>query len=175
MSRSPARAALGLGAAEAAVLGADAATRIRIFRLVVVLAQGLRTLMDQRLRPDHLTTQRAALITVARALGRPSLSRAALELGTTHQNVKQLARALEQKGFLRLVPDKADGRSRRLVVTPKSQRYWRRRSASDQRRVVEWFAALSEREARTLFSLLLKLASGVRAALRTGPAGKPLP
>ncbi len=161
MSRSTVHETLGLGGAEAAALGADAATRIRTFRLVLVLAQALRTLMDQLLQPDGLTTQQAALITVARALRGPSLSQAAAALGTTHQNVKQLARALERKGFLRLVPNEADGRSRRLVATAKSARYWRRRSAGDQRRVLEWFSVLSEKEARTLFRLLMNLANQV--------------
>jgi hypothetical protein len=65
---------LGLDEAEAARLGPDHATRIRTFRLIVLLAQELRTLMDQLLRDDGLTTQQAALITVVEALGAPSLS-----------------------------------------------------------------------------------------------------
>src|SRR5258708_7257847 len=77
----------GLADEEAARLGSDGATRVRIFRLIVVLAQELRTLMDQRLRPDGLTTQQAALINVVEALGTPSLSQAAAALGTTHQNI----------------------------------------------------------------------------------------
>jgi hypothetical protein len=46
-------------------------------RLIVLVAQELRTLMDQLLRADGLTTQQAALITVVDLLGIPSLSQAA--------------------------------------------------------------------------------------------------
>ena len=45
-------------------------------------------------------------------------------------------------------------------MTDKSRAYWRRRSADDQRAVVDWFAALSDAEAATLFDLLSKLEAG---------------
>ncbi len=151
---------MGLDEAEAAALGESGATRVRTFRLIVVVSQAMRTMMDELLRADGLTTQQAALISVAEALSGPSLSQAAGALGTTRQNVKQVARALERKGFLRVEQDEADARVRRLVVTDKSRAYWRRRSADDQRAVVDWFAALSDAEAATLFDLLSKLEAG---------------
>jgi len=153
---------MGLGEAEAAALGESGATRVRTFRLILVVAQTVRTMMDELLRTDGLTTQQAALISVAEALSGPSLSQAAAALGTTRQNVKQVARALERKGFLRVEPDEDDARARRLIVTEKSRAYWRVRSADDQRTVVEWFSALSDDEARTLFDLLSKLEAGLR-------------
>ncbi len=151
----------GLRDEEAAALGPDGATRVRIFRLVLVLAQQLRTLMDQRLRPDGLTTQQAALISVVDALGSPSLSAAAAVLGTTHQNVKQLASALERKGFMRVVDDESDRRVRRLTTTAKSRDHWAQRSAADQREVTDWFSQLTADEAATLFDLLLRLQRSV--------------
>jgi DNA-binding MarR family transcriptional regulator len=92
------------------------------------------------------------------------MSQAAAVLGTKHQNVKQLAAALERKGFLDIIPDEKDGRMRRLRTTAKSSHYWRQRSGSDQQRVVEWFSSLSDDEAETLFGLLLRLDGGVREA-----------
>jgi DNA-binding MarR family transcriptional regulator len=161
---------LGLDEDEAALLGPDRATRIRTFRLIVVLAQELRALMDQLLRADGLTTQQAALITVVEAIGAPSLSQAAAALGTTHQNAKQIATALERKGFLRIDPDEGDRRVRRLVTTDKSRAYWKQRSPTDYQHVLEWFADLTEREAETLFELLLRVERTTRAALdRDGP------
>ena len=162
MSRRYLRQGVGLGEAEAAALGTSAATRIRGFRLILVLGQRLRTLMDRQLRGGGWTTQQAAVVTVARALRGPSLTQAAAALGTTHQNVKQVTRALERKGFVRLVPHEADGRSRRIVPTARSARYWRGRSAGSQQRVLEWFAVLSEKEARSLLRLLTKLANNLK-------------
>jgi hypothetical protein len=102
IDQSAARDSLGLTDEDAARLGEDGAVRVRTFRLIVVVAQELRTLMDQLLRADGLTTQQAALITVVDLLGAPSLSQAATALGTTHQNARQLADALERKGFLQI-------------------------------------------------------------------------
>ena len=151
----------GLRDEEAAALGADGTTRVRIFRLVLVLAQQLRTLMDQRLRPDGLTTQQAALISVVDALDSPSLSASAAVLGTTHQNVKQLASTLERKGFMHVVDDESDRRVRRLTTTAKSRDHWAQRSAADQREVTDWFSQLTADEAATLFDLLLRLQRSV--------------
>lgn len=148
---------LGLPEDEADALGEDGAVRVRTFRLIVVLAQRLRTLMDQRLRADGLTTQQAALTTIVDAIGEPTLSQAAAALGTTHQNARQLAAALERKGMLVIEPDPADGRVKKLRTTMDSREYWRQRSADDQRYVLEWFAGLSAPEAGTLFELLLRL------------------
>jgi DNA-binding MarR family transcriptional regulator len=148
---------LGLPEDEADALGEDSAVRVRTFRLIVVLAQQLRTRMDQRLRADGLTTQQAALTTIVDAIGEPTLSQAAAALGTTHQNARQLAAALQRKGMLVIVPDPADGRVKKLRTTIDSREYWQQRSTDDQRYVLEWFAGLSAAEARTLFELLLRL------------------
>ena len=80
MSSQPHRDALGLSEEDAARLGEDGAVRVRTFRLIVLVAQELRTLMDQLLRADGLTTQQAAMITVVDLLGTPSLSQAATAL-----------------------------------------------------------------------------------------------
>ena len=162
---------LSLAAEAAARLGADTATRIRLFRLVLGTAQQLRTLMDERLRPDGLTTQQAAVITVVEAAGAPTLSAVASAIGTTHQNVKQLAVALERKGFLRIDVDPDDRRARRLRVTTASDRHWAERSEQTHRDVLEWFAELTPEEATTLFDLLARLRASVSAATAASRPG----
>jgi DNA-binding MarR family transcriptional regulator len=169
---------LGLSDEDAARLGEDGAVRVRTFRLIVVVAQELRTLMDQLLRADGLTTQQAALITVVDMFGTPSLSQTATALGTTHQNARQLADALEKKGFLQISTDQADARVRRLRTTAQSKGYWRDRSAADQQQVLDWFGDLTPAEAQTLFELLGKVERKARATLSrpaAGPDSKPRP
>jgi DNA-binding MarR family transcriptional regulator len=130
---------------------------VRAFRILLLLAQRLRYLMDDRLRPDGMTTQQAALLTAVAALGRPSLSEAAAALGSTHQNVAQLVAALQRKKLLDVVPDPADRRRRLLSVTQVSQEYWRRRDDGDQAAVAAWFAALSAGEIADLCALAGRL------------------
>ncbi|MEP7023419.1 MAG: MarR family winged helix-turn-helix transcriptional regulator [Actinomycetota bacterium] len=130
---------------------------VRAFRILLLLAQRLRYLMDDRLRPDGMTTQQAALLTVVTALGRPSLTEAAAALGSTHQNAAQLVTALERKKLLATGPDPADRRRRLLWVTGASGEYWRQRGDGDQAAVAGWFAALSASEIELLCSLAGRL------------------
>lgn len=130
---------------------------VRAFRAVLLLAQRLRYRMDERLRPDGLTTQQAALLTVVIALDSPPLGAAAAALGTTHQNAAQLVAALERKGLLAVEADPADRRRKRLVATASNARYWRERDAGDEAAVASWFGALSPAELETLGGLLSRV------------------
>lgn len=146
---------------------------VRAFRAVLLLAQRLRYLMDERLRPDGLTTQQAALLTVVIALDSPPMGAAAAVLGTTHQNVAQLVAALSRKGLLAVEPDPADGRRKRLVATADNARYWRGREAGDGAAVASWFGALTPAEVETLARLSVRVLDGLdRGAAEGGGAGK---
>ena len=90
------------------------------FARMFVVVGHLTRLADARLADWDLTTRQWLLLAVlvrgfpARA---PSLSEAAAAYGSSRQNVKQIAVGLEARGFLRLVPDRSDGRTTRLVLT----------------------------------------------------------
>jgi DNA-binding MarR family transcriptional regulator len=144
-------------------IGPDSALEpsVRAFRTVLLLAQRLRYLMDDRLRADGMTTQQAALLTAVLDLGQPSLTEAAAALGSTHQNVAQLVAALERKGMLRVEPDPADGRRRRLVTTAANAEYWQRRDDADHAAVARWFAVLSDEEIVTLCTLADRVLAGL--------------
>jgi len=138
---------------------------VQAFRLVIVLAQELRTLMDQRLLPSGLTTQQAALLTIIEMMGRPpTMTEAARKLAMSHQNVKQLAVALERKGFLEIVPDENDARSKRMQTTRKHRKFWAKRNPDDHAHVAQWLAGLDEAETATLVRLLAKAIGSARAA-----------
>jgi len=138
---------------------------VQVFRLAIVLAQELRTLMDQRLQESGLTTQQSALLTVIEIARRPpSMTEAARSLGMSHQNVKQLAVALERKGFLNMVPDEHDARSKRLETTRKHKRFWSKRDPHDHAIVTEWLGNLSEEETTALAELLAKAIASARSA-----------
>jgi len=129
--------------------GSELAPSIRAFRTTLMLAQKLRYEMDERLRADGLTTQQAALITVVKAMGKPSLAEAAAALGSTHQNVAQIVAALQRKELLQVEPDPADRRRKLLSATNTSTAYWRERDAGDFAAVNDWFADLSTAELET--------------------------
>lgn len=152
---------LGMAAQEKSVFAigpqSGLASEVRAFRALLLLAQRLRALMDERLRADGLTTQQAALLTAVTALGSPSMTEVAQVLGTTHQNAAQLVAALERKDFLRVESDPADKRRRRLLPTQTSVQYWQARDDGDFAAVREWFSALDAGELQTLLMLTLKV------------------
>ena len=87
-----------------------------------VIVGHLTRLTDERLADWGLTTRQWLLLAVlTRGFpgSAPSLTEAAAAYGSSRQNVKQIAIGLERRGFLRLVPDRHDGRTTRLAVTGK--------------------------------------------------------
>lgn len=168
----PPRALVGFSEADAAAIGTERAAQARSFRLILMIAQQLRYLIDQLYRADGLTSQQATLLTVVRTLGRPSLSEAAAAMLTSHQNIKQLVTSLTGKGFLRLVADRSDARVRRLTTTPKNERHWAARNPHDFESVGVWFGGLSKDEVQQLFGLLVKLQRGLHEPVRAARAGE---
>jgi DNA-binding MarR family transcriptional regulator len=98
--------------------------RAEIFGSVFLQAQYLARRGDEALAPLGLTTKQWLLLAiVARQFPgqSPTLTEAALWYGSSRQNVKQIARQLERRGFLRLAPDPADRRALRLRLSAKAR------------------------------------------------------
>jgi DNA-binding MarR family transcriptional regulator len=56
----------------------------------------------------------------------PTIKEVAKEMGSSHQNVKQVALKLEQKGLLILQKDKRDARVTRLKLSESSYDFWKK-------------------------------------------------
>jgi DNA-binding MarR family transcriptional regulator len=94
--------------------------RAEIFGSAFVITQHLARRTDRELMELGLTTPQWLLLAVLEKWfpGRsPSLSEAAARYGSSRQNVKQVALALQARDFVRLVPDPVDGRTTRIVRT----------------------------------------------------------
>lgn len=137
---------LGINADEARALGPDRTARLRLVRVVLVLASHLRTAIDRQFAPDGLTSQQAAVITVVRAAGSPSFREVARALSTTPQNVRQLVAVLVRKGFLRVRDDRHDRRMKRLVATARCARYWAARDDRDHAELLKLLDDLTLKE-----------------------------
>ena len=144
-------------------LDAGQADRIRLFRLLEVSAMQLRSRMDRLLAPQGLTTQQAALLQHIEGQDTPpTISRIAQAMAMSHQNLKQIALALERKGFLRIEVDPADRRARRLVLTERHHAFWRQRNPGDFDQVAAWSAALDDAEVAAVVQSLRRLAVDLR-------------
>jgi DNA-binding MarR family transcriptional regulator len=140
------------------------AERVLLFRLLMSTSAELRTRMDRQLADSGLTTQQAMLLQVLQGQGEPpTLKQLAGQLAMSHQNLKQIASALERKGLLAIVPDPADGRVRRLQLSAEHHRLWQRRNPQDHAQVEQWTAALSLVEVKALVQGLDKLHEALMA------------
>ncbi len=159
------------------ITAADA--RPLAFATVFVLAHQLDRLGDVVLAPLGLTTKQWLLLAVvARALhGRePSLTEAAAIYGSSRQNVKAIARGLEERGYLRLVVDPTDRRAIRLRLTAKTDVFaepaWAAREAAF---FTFAFAGLAPADVATLTALLqlwLGAVAPAPAAIPSATAGR---
>ena len=150
---------LGLAAQPAAL-----AERVRAFRLLVLGGALLRQKLDRELAASGVTAQQGALLQWIEAqAAAPTISAVAQALGMTHQNVKQIVVALERKGFVEIRVDAADRRARRLVLTAKHRRFWKRRNPEDFSAVMAWTASWSDAAVTQAGELLRRLCRDLRA------------
>jgi DNA-binding MarR family transcriptional regulator len=134
------------------------AQRVRAFRLMLASASRLRLAMDRRLSDSGITTQQAAVLQwVESQAEAPTLSATASALGMTHQNLKQIASAIERKGLLDIEVDPVDRRGKRLKLTAQHASLWARRNPADFDEVVRWTRSLSSAEINTMVAMLEKL------------------
>ncbi|OUL98829.1 MarR family winged helix-turn-helix transcriptional regulator [Variovorax sp. JS1663] len=137
---------------------AERAERVLLFRLLLASGMELRTRMDRLLADSGLTTQQAMVLQVLQGQPEPpTLKQLAASLAMSHQNLKQIALALERKGFVEIAPDPQDARARRLHLTRQHHRFWKHRNTDDHAEVEQWTAALSTAEVRGLVRGLDKL------------------
>ncbi len=140
----------------------DPATRRRmnnIFSHLPALAQTWNRQGDRELAADGLTTRQWMLLHVVADLASrpPSLSTAAERMGTSHQNVKQLALRLQENDLVALRTDPRDRRTIRLEITGPGQALLETRAQRDREFIGRRFTPLSSDEIERFCDLLLRL------------------
>jgi DNA-binding MarR family transcriptional regulator len=120
--------------------------------------QHLSRRADRELEGMGLTTRQWLLLAVlANAFpgSSPSLSEAAERYGSSRQNVKQVALGLQARGFVRLVPDAADGRTTRIELTDRVRDFDEAPMAQRTKVMLgDAFAGLTPEQTRDLLDLL---------------------
>jgi DNA-binding MarR family transcriptional regulator len=130
-----------------------------IFGSLFLAANKLQAVCDKHLGEDGMTTKQWFLTVVLSQFkdNPPTLSEVAEVIGSSRQNVKQLALKLEEKDFLRIEKDEEDARATRLRLTDKSQEYWDKRQDQDEDFIRELFKDFSREEIQILGSSFKKL------------------
>lgn len=119
-----------------------------IFGMLFLLANKLQVLADRYMSMDNMTTKQWFLTVIISQFGDnpPTLSEVADMMGSSRQNVKQLALKLQEKDLLRIEKDEQDARALRLKLTEKSHQFWEKREDKDAQFIRDLFENLSQEE-----------------------------
>jgi len=130
-----------------------------IFGNIFLIANRLQVLGDKYLESDGMTTKQWLLTVMISQFqdNPPTLSEVAKLMGSSRQNVKQLALKLEEKGFLNIQKDKQDARALRLKLTEKSRTFWEERQNQDEEYLENLFKDFSNEEIDIIFKGFEKL------------------
>lgn len=134
-----------------------------IFGSLFILANRLQVVGDQYMSEDDMTMKQWLLTATISQFGDtpPTLSEVADIMGSSRQNVKQLAIKLEEKGFLRIEKDEQDARALRLKLTGKSYEFWEKREDKDRNFIMGLFESFSLQEIDILFNCINKLSNKI--------------
>lgn len=99
------------------------ADRPFIFGEILIAANLMDTLMERELTDFDITTKQWFLSMILNNLfdSPPTIKELAREMGSSHQNVKQVALKLQAKGLVLLEKDEKDARVTRLMLTEKGK------------------------------------------------------
>lgn len=134
-----------------------------IFGNLFLLANKLQVIGDQYLGKEGMTTKQWFLTVMISQFGDtpPTLSEVAELMGSSRQNVKQLALKLEEKELLKIEKDEKDARALRLSLTEKSKLFWEKRQNQDDQFVRELLTDFSNAEIDSVYNSFNKLADNI--------------
>lgn len=130
-----------------------------IFASLFILQNRLQTVFDRE--DPELTLKQFLLLVLVRQAPQPqTLTQLGALLGCSRQNVKKLARALEQKGFAAVRPCPWDPRAFVVTPLPGMEAYFARAARAHEAALSTLFGGYSDEELEQLFRLLSKLYQG---------------
>jgi len=119
-----------------------------IFGGVQVVANQMDTLLERELKEYNLTTKQWLLTIVVQNIfdHDPTLKEVAKSMGSSHQNVKQVALKLEQKGFIVMEKDPHDARITRIKLTDAVDSFGTESQQKSERFTEKLFDGISDEE-----------------------------
>ena len=119
-----------------------------IFGSLMVIANKLGTLLYRDLQEFGVTSKQWFLSGILETCfnAPPTLKETARMMGSSYQNVKQIALKLQEKGLLRLEKDRKDSRVMRLVLTDQSRQFWAQTESKGTLFMKSIFGNLNDRQ-----------------------------
>ena len=96
-----------------------------VFGTILIVSNKMDTLLERELKEYDITFKQWFLtVVVDNSFDKPpTIKEAAKAMGSSHQNVKQIALKLDQKGLIVLEKDKKDARVTRIRLTDQSYKF----------------------------------------------------
>jgi len=122
------------------------ADRNQLFGMIFLLASRWQNLGDRELKDSGITTKQWLLLVSVQALfsSPPNLNELTQAMGSSRQNIKQLALQLQRQGLLDIFSDPSDRRVQRFRLTEKNRAFWDAREDRDEQFIASLFNDLSE-------------------------------
>lgn len=136
-----------------------------IFGGIQIAANQMDTLMERELKEHNLTTKQWLLCVVIQNSfdHAPTIKELAAGMGSSHQNVKQVALKLQEKGFAVLKKDPDDGRVTRVHLTDAVSDFGRASQEKSEIFSQSLFAGITKEEQAITRQTLVKLLKNLEA------------
>jgi len=134
-----------------------------VFGSVQIVANKMNTLLERELKEYDITSKQWFLtVVIENSFDKPpTIKEAAKAMGSSHQNVKQVALKLEQKGLVSLEKDKRDARVTRIRLTEQSYKFSEALQAKAAIFTGNLFMGIGEDEMSKARTLLYKMMSNL--------------
>lgn len=136
-----------------------------IFGAILVVANRMDTLLERALSKYDVTSKQWFLSIMLHSLfdAPPTIKELAKQMGSSHQNVKQVALKLQEKGLLKLEKDSRDMRATRLRLTEKSNEFWAQTTNEGQAFMQAFFKDIDKAELAAVRAAIFKLLDNLDA------------
>ncbi|MDP4117034.1 MAG: MarR family transcriptional regulator [Bacteroidota bacterium] len=133
-----------------------------IFGALFVLSNRIETVFERVLKRFNVTIKQWFLsIIVENMLSPPTISEVAKEMGSSHQNIKQIALSLNKKGLLDFEKDPGDNRAILLQLSGKSNVLWSKVKKDGDSLHNRLFSDISEDDLKATRKVIEKLLSNI--------------
>ncbi len=128
----------------------------RVMRMVFELSRYWEGILDTGLCDAGVTAKQLFLLSLLEREFQESAraSEIASKMLTSQQNIMHMARTLERRGFVTILNDPADRRSRLITLTKQHRNYWSARVEQDRAALEEVFTGMSMDSCRDFQQLL---------------------
>ncbi len=134
-----------------------------IFAGLFVVSNRLDTLMERALKPFQITSKQWFLsLIVGNAFDEPpTVKQVAEQMGCSHQNAKQVALKLKEKGLIKMEKDANDRRVTRMSLTEKNLELWQDLEPTGDEFMKAVFEGISQEEMESMRSSMSKIIANI--------------